>query len=145
MAHSTNVRRVLNSRCQWGSVPNNLAMEEMTFKHEKEKADYTTMESLGYNESATAVQKVSGSCKGSWNAGVNMVDSPPAIFPQDNGGAFKGFLSVADGTFYLFPIVTLPSTNVNCAMSAKLVKCDWEYESNGSFATPTGSFGQING
>jgi hypothetical protein len=135
----------------WGTAPINLALDDGTFKHVKEKENYTTFESQGYRESGTAVQALEFSLKGVWNAAVNYLDPTvgnpalPGIYARDDGGPLKAYISLADPTFWLIAVVTVPSATVDLAMAQKFAKFAMEGESNSSFSLPTGLFGQITG
>ena len=122
-----------------------MGFDEFSVKSEKEVQSYTTFESLGADESATCVSKATGSFKGCWNAGVNAFDAAPGIYPRDDAGPGACTLRQADPTFYLFPVLTLPSTSIDSSLAAKLVKFSADYQSNGPYSLPTGSFGLITG
>lgn len=143
MAHSIAVRRSYNSRVTWGNVGLAIGFDEYTCKAEKEKADYTTFNSLGSRESATCVAWAGGSFKGKWNAAVNAFDT--GIYPRDDAGPCTVYISVADPTSCTFSVLTLSSTSFNSSLSQKLVDFAADYESNAPFTLPTGSYGQIAG
>jgi hypothetical protein len=87
-----------------------------------------------------------------WDARVNYVDAThignpafPNMYPQDNGGPAKIYVSANDPTFWYIPVVTIPSATVDLTMAQKLAKYACDFESNGPFITPSGQFGFITG
>jgi hypothetical protein len=130
----------------WGPGPTSLGVSSATIKEEKETDDYTNFNSGGFSEVATCVAKASGGVKSDWNAFLNPFALTPTIYPNDNGGPMLLYQSLADGTYVTFPIVAIPSCNLDMDMSKKLVKFDFDYMSNGIWSNPTlTGLGQING
>ncbi len=145
MAHSISVRRSYNARVQYGPNAIPLGFDEWTSKIEKETQLYTTFESLGSQEIATCVSKASGGVKGKWNSAQNGFDNPVSVYPRDDAGPMKEYLSQADGVNLFLPVIAIPSASIDATLAGKLVNFGFDYESNAPFNLPTGSFGIITG
>ena len=123
-------------RVQWNGT--NLVLKKWSVTEYGDDLDTTNFESGGVEEGKTGVTRVEFSFEGDWDAARNPFDSPPAIYPRDDGGPCKLYENVTDNVYWNFPVVRVLSAT-NSAEARGLVAFSASCKNNGTYTRPTGS------
>lgn len=125
-----------NSRV--GANGTNLNMAEWTAKEKFDDLDTNTFESMGFDQGTVGLAGVELGIRGNWDAGKNIYDSPPGLFPQDMYPNLSLFASISDNFPWLFPLARILSSD-NGSQVKGLVTIAVSGKSNGPYSRPTGS------